>query len=259
VQYLRPIRGLLPKETVLFCRQQGIPFASPPTFYGYGGPWRSLNTVLESFMVQLMIQFPSTPFNVLNSVTKLAPAASASIPAASETASVASSASTNQPKVIMTKASRQNYLDCLSSMQEAVGTLVASQHGNPGASITRTRCVSCGVELPTESKEAALHTTLLDEHRFASEDASLASLVKECEDAHGVTGGDFCLGCRVVWRAVMRGENTGTSNETEAYLKDMTHFAALHHSQMAKSYWRKMTSTEVAADIKEFLLPQDES
>lgn len=255
VQFLRPIRCLLPKETLLYCRQQGIPFASLPTFNGYGGPWRSLNTVLEAFMTQLMGQFPSTPFNVLNSVTKLAPMSN-SAATVSETASVASSQS--QPsKVIMTKASRQNYLDCLGYAVEATTALVESQHGDADATLLRSCCVFCGSALPTEAQEASLHSSLLDCQRHAAADAALAALVRESEALHNISGGNLCLGCRVVWRA-MSAESGETDAESSPSwgLQRVVGLVSGHHSGMAKAHWRRMTSAEVATEVAEFLLPE---
>jgi hypothetical protein len=70
VLWMRPLRLLLPKELVMYCRHEGLSFDfkwSPRT----GLVKTSLPRKIENFIVTLERSFASTPFNVLHSVSKL--------------------------------------------------------------------------------------------------------------------------------------------------------------------------------------------
>lgn len=67
---LRPMRTLLPKETVLCTRLQGITSTYTPALCT-GTSLRSMHQVLEQFVHRMILSFRTMVFNVLNTVQKL--------------------------------------------------------------------------------------------------------------------------------------------------------------------------------------------
>jgi len=67
----RPLRTVLPKEAIIYGIAQGLPSGMYSPAPCTGTSLRSLNRTLEAFMANLMIQFRSTVFNVLNAVEKM--------------------------------------------------------------------------------------------------------------------------------------------------------------------------------------------
>lgn len=227
VYAMRPMRGLLPKEVILYCKANGVPYTTPlhPTAASAAAN-RSVNRILQRFVSSLMQSYPSTPFNILNSVTKLAavvqPSGAASSDMhndAAETSSVASSSASSQQKFILTKASAAN-----------AATVRRIWVNDRRALLSMPHCAACGVAMPDLNREAELHK-VLRERQEAIEQHPAAPL--------------YCYGCVALHSDL----NTASCDVVPLV------FAALTSSaDDAVAAWRKLSDSEIAADIGEYLI-----
>ncbi|CUG94419.1 Hypothetical protein, putative [Bodo saltans] len=253
---MRPLRGLLPKEIIMYCKLNAVPRFTTPTPTTAAGVFggKSVNRLLQTFVSTLMQTFPSTPFNVLNSVTKLTPASAHNphrLPThlpntrqmSMDTASVASGHSSNasntsQVKVILTKASQANV--------NAVNA-IAQEDRNHDQRFLAATCSICDIPCcPTDfsstSSSAADHmdaggiATTAASHSILRQVFGLPTSERSLQMCYGCSA--LCLGLR--------------STDGIDAVQDLLSVGARASHDVNEV--RKLSRDEIESSIAEFLL-----
>lgn len=245
---MRPLRGLLPKEIIMYCKVSAIPWSTTPTPTTAAGVFggKSTNRLLQSFISTLMQTFPSTPFNVLNSVTKLAPVSAhnphrlpthlpsqmGSRQPSVDTASIASgrsgaSASSTQVKVILTKASQANVV--------AAQAIAQADFDADRSALAPMTCSICDAVCFPPSHDAnseQSHSMLRQVFGVSTSPGSTSSL-------------QVCYGCSALCMGMQSADGVDV-------VRDLMLFGA--HASHDVNDVRKLSKHEIEASIAEFLV-----
>lgn len=226
---LRPIRSLLPKEVLHYVKRCSVPYRTIPTPANQiPRPRRSIQGALLDTVCRLSLSFRATPFNILNSITKMADsqnrAQSCSAASTVDDAASTSSASAASSKFVLGKAAVKNF--------EMIDNFLATEHDqlvfhDPSWSCSGSRederdhrpvlmCGLCTALLPDPRLEAQLHPVLQEQlqqiQRPSSSVDARARNFSESEtmaQKHSL----LCYGCLALQREMIRDDEGQTSQQ----------------------------------------------